>query len=94
MQCDYPAKLEDLLSDSRYNPPQHYLRKLYRDPVMNQKQWGIIIAPEGGIMGVHSLSDKSPIKSSNFGYADRVFEGAAKYSDWQFIYTFQIPFPK
>lgn len=87
----YPAKLEDLLSDSRYNPPQHYLRKLYRDPVMNQKQWGIIIAPEGGIMGVHSLSDASTIKNTNFGYADRSFEGTTKYSDWQFIYAFQIP---
>lgn len=85
----YPAKLEDLISDNRYNPPQHYLRKLYRDPVLNQKNWGIITAPEGGIMGVHSLSDASPIKTANFGYADQAFEGATKYSDWQFIYTFQ-----
>jgi type II secretory pathway pseudopilin PulG len=84
----YPAKLEDLISDTRYNPPQHYLRKLYRDPIMNQKQWGIITAPEGGIMGVRSLSDATPIKTTNFGYANQVFEGVAKYSDWQFVYTF------
>ncbi|MBU1482174.1 MAG: type II secretion system protein [Gammaproteobacteria bacterium] len=93
----YPAKLEDLLTDTRYNPPQHYLRKLYRDPMMNQKQWGIVTAPEGGIMGVHSLSDAATIKNTNFGYADMSFEGTSKYSDWQFIYTFsnaQIPVPK
>jgi type II secretory pathway pseudopilin PulG len=24
----YPSKLEELLADERYNPPQHYLRKL------------------------------------------------------------------
>ena len=53
----YPAKLEELLADGRYNPPQHYLRKLYRDPVTNLQKWGLIIAPEGGIMGVHSLSE-------------------------------------
>jgi type II secretory pathway pseudopilin PulG len=87
----YPARLEDLLTDTRYNPPQHYLRKLYRDPIMNQKHWGIITAPEGGIMGVYSLSDASSIKSTNFGYADMSFEGKSKYSDWQFIYTPQIP---
>jgi type II secretory pathway pseudopilin PulG len=83
----YPAKLEDLLADTRYNPPQRYLRKLYRDPVLNQKKWGIVPALGGGIMGVHSLSDVLPIKSSNFSYADQAFEGKTKYSDWQFIYT-------
>ena len=84
----YPAKLEDLLTDNRYNPPQHYLRKLYRDPILNQERWGIVTVPGGGIMGVHSLSDAVPIKSTNFGYADQGFEGATKYSDWRFVYTF------
>lgn len=86
----FPAKLEDLISDNRFNPPQHYLRKLYRDPIMNQKQWGIVTAPEGGIMGVRSLSDATPIKTTNFGYEDQAFEGATKHSDWQFIYTSQL----
>ncbi len=86
----YPAKLEDLLTDNRYNPPQHYLRQLYRDPILNQKQWGIVAAPQGGIMGVHSLSDAFPIKSTNFDYEDRAFEGGAKYSGWQFAYTPQF----
>ncbi len=89
----YPARLEDLLTDNRYNPPQHYLRKLYRDPILNQKQWGIIAAPEGGIMGVHSLSYASPIKTTNFRYADRAFEGMTKYSDWSFVYVPQYLSP-
>jgi len=82
----YPATLEDLLTDTRYNPPQHCLRKLYRDPVTNQQRWGIITAPEGGIMGVHSFSDAPPLKLANFSYQDREFEGATKYSDWKFVY--------
>lgn len=82
----YPAKLEELLADKRYNPPQHYLRKLYRDPVTNLQQWGLTIAPEGGIMGVHSLSDAATLKRANFDYANRAFEGAAKYTDWVFVY--------
>jgi len=40
----YPSRLEDLLSDTRYNPPQRYLRRLYRDPVTNQK-WGVGVRP-------------------------------------------------
>jgi type II secretory pathway pseudopilin PulG len=83
----YPEKLQDLLSDNRYDPPQHYLRKLYRDPILNQKEWGIIPAPGGGIMGVHSLSVARPIKQTNFLQWDEGFDEAVKYSDWQFTYT-------
>ncbi len=82
----YPAKLEDLLTDSRYVTPQHYLRALYRDPITKKKEWGLIVAPEGGIMGVHSLSDAVPLKTANFSYADQAFEGSTKYSAWVFAY--------
>lgn len=83
----YPDKLADLLTDKRYNAPQHYLRKLYRDPFTNQKQWGLVVAPEGGIMGVHSLSNLKPIKTSGFDYANVSFEGTHSYSEWIFSYT-------
>lgn len=83
----YPAKLDELLSDDRYNPQQHYLRRLYRDPVTNSQQWGFVTAPDGGIMGVHSLSNAEPLKSANFDYLDRGFSGARKYSDWVFAYV-------
>ena len=86
----YPDKLEGLLTDERYVTPQHYLRKLYRDPITNLPQWGVIAAPEGGIMGVHSQSDATPIKNANFGYSNESFEGATKYSDWVFVYRPQV----
>lgn len=83
----YPNKLEELLTDKRYNTPQHYLRKIYRDPITNQKQWGLIMAPEGGIMGVHSLSGAKPIKTTGFDYANISFEGLKTYSEWTFSYN-------
>lgn len=89
----YPAKLEDLLTDSRFNPPQHYLRKLYRDPIRNQKQWGVITAPGGGIMGVHSLSSMTPVKQTHFAYPNRTFDGTTRYSDWTFAYVPQSRLP-
>lgn len=82
----YPQKLDDLLTDERYTTPQHYLRKLYRDPITNRSGWGLVMAPEGGIMGIHSLSTDRPIKETGFDYPNRSFEGTGNYSSWLFIY--------
>jgi type II secretory pathway pseudopilin PulG len=90
----FPRALEDLLRDPRKPGTERYLRKLYFDPVTGKSEWGIVKAPDGGIMGVYSLSEDSPKKVANFGFANRDFEGAAKYSDWKFLYnpaTQQVP---
>jgi len=83
----YPKKLDDLLEDTRYNTPQHYLRKIYRDPITNSRQWVLIMSPEGGIMGVHSKSDKPPIKTAGFDHENEAFAGKSKISDWIFTYV-------
>jgi type II secretory pathway pseudopilin PulG len=83
----YPRSLSDLLKDDRQIVTSRYLRMIYTDPMTNKADWGIELAPDGGVMGVHSLSDAAPIKTANFGYADQAFEGATKYSDWVFDYT-------
>jgi type II secretory pathway pseudopilin PulG len=82
----YPEKLEDLLEDKRYLSMQRYLRRVYADPMTGKSQWGIIPAPGGGIMGVHSFSDQRPIKSANFDAQSQSFTGGARYSEWKFIY--------
>jgi hypothetical protein len=83
----FPQTLEDLLEDKRYPMPQRYLRKLYNDPITGKPQWGVIQAPEGGIMGVHSLSELPPIKTSGFGARDRTLADTGRYSDWHFSYV-------
>jgi hypothetical protein len=75
----YPEKLEDLLDDKRYLTTQRHLRQVYRDPMTGKPEWGLIAAPGGGVMGVHSLSDLSPIRS-----------GAMRYSDWRFIHEVPV----
>lgn len=82
----YPQKLDDLLTDKRYTTAQHYLRKLYRDPITNRPEWGLVVAPDGGIMGVYSLSTDRPIKATGFDYPNRSFEGETSYLRWQFVY--------
>jgi type II secretory pathway pseudopilin PulG len=83
----YPEKLEDLLKDARMPSTLRHLRRLYADPVTGNPQWGLVEAPQGGIMGVYSLSEGAPIKSGGFSKADEAFEGAPKYSDWKFTYA-------
>ena len=84
-QRQYPRSLEDLLKDPRQPGTVRYLRKLYPDPVTD-KQFVLVKAPDGGILGVQSESEAAPIKTANFKLRDRTFEGAQKYSDWKFIF--------
>lgn len=83
----YPQKLEDLLQDSRMPSVQRYLRRLYPDPVTGKADWGLVEAPQGGIMGVYSKSEDEPVKTGAFSKRDEVFAGAGKYSDWKFTYS-------
>ena len=83
----YPRTLNDLLKDDRQIVTSRYLRKIYLDPMSWKADWGFEVAPDGGVMGVHSLSDAAPLKTANFDYANQAFDGATKYSDWIFDYS-------
>ncbi len=86
----YPNSLEDLLQDNRYVTVQRYLRQIYRDPITGNQDWGLVMAPNGGIMGVYSLSESAPIKTGNFIYENRAFENQIKYKEWRFLYMPQV----
>jgi type II secretory pathway pseudopilin PulG len=82
----YPPNLDALLMDQRMVTIKRHLRRPYRDPLTNLVTWGVIKAPEGGIMGIYSLAPGQPIKRANFppelGWAG----GKSSYGDWQFTY--------
>ncbi|CAN5905071.1 hypothetical protein BH11PSE12_BH11PSE12_32750 [soil metagenome] len=82
----YPKTLDDLLQDNRSPVMQRHLRKIYIDPMTRKNAWGLVPGPNGGIMGVYSLSEDEPIKSGNFSLVNNAFEDKAKYSEWQFVY--------
>ena len=77
----YPQRLESLVRDERYPGVRRYLRKLYPDPVSGA-EWGLMRAPDGGIMGVYSQSREAPLKTRAFG----ILGAGASYSDWKFFY--------
>ena len=80
----YPRQLEDLLRDDRSITPQYHLRRLYVDPMTGNSQWGLIRLPDGGIIGVHSLSERRPFPRQ---FVDIGFSPppALTYREWHFI---------
>lgn len=82
----FPPSLEALLEDERYPGTQRYLRRIYRDPVTGQAEWGLVKGVDGGIAGLHSLSTARPFKRAGFGPHDSGFEEAEHYADWVFAY--------
>lgn len=83
----YPRNLTDLLKDARKSGGERHLRQMYLDPITGRKDWGLVKALDGGIMGVYSLSEARPLKSAGFKPRDKDFEAKAKYSDWKFVYA-------
>jgi len=83
----YPKSLADLIRDPRQPGVVRHLRRLYPDPMTGKDEWGLVKSNDGGIAGVHSLSDAAPLKVAGFALRDASFEGKSKYSDWQFIFA-------
>jgi type II secretory pathway pseudopilin PulG len=82
----YPRRLEDLLKDERFAFNRRYLRKLYADPMTAGSDWGLVEAPDGGIMGVYSRSQAEPVKTGNFSAEDRAFDNTKRYTEWRFVH--------
>jgi len=80
----YPQRLEDLLRDPRFPGVRRHLRRIYPDPMTGRPDWEPILAPQGGIVGVRSRSLERPLKQDGFRPRDAGFEGATRYSDWEF----------
>jgi type II secretory pathway pseudopilin PulG len=82
----YPRSLNDLLRDDRQAMTMRHLRRIYVDPMTRKVEWGMLHAPDGGIVGVYSLSDAEPMKKGAFLDRDQAFSNAKRYSDWRFVY--------
>jgi len=86
-QKEFPESLEALLVDKRLSTLRRPLRRLYRDPVTGDAQWGLVQTEDGRVQGVYSLSGKVPLKKGGFVAELAHFAGASSYQEWRFIYT-------
>ena len=78
-----PQNFAELLEDPRFSDTVRHLRRAYRDP-MTGGEWGLLKGPDGGIVGVYSLSEDEPFKRANFPAAYLQFGEAERYRDWVF----------
>lgn len=85
--CQYPRRFEDLLRDPRVPGVRRYLRKLYKDPMTRDGQWGILYDGQGNIKGVFSKSADTPLKTSDFPDALTSFENKKHYHEWKFVHS-------
>lgn len=82
----YPEKLEYLVKDPRATILKRHIRKLWKDPLTNKSDWGIIKAADNGIAGIYSKAKGKPIKKNGFGSLESLLANKTSYSEWQFIY--------
>lgn len=82
---EYPPSLEVLLRDERAPGIKRHLRRIYIDPMTGAADWGLVMVA-GRVAGVHSLSDKAPIKRENFEPDELALSGRERYSEWAFTY--------
>jgi type II secretory pathway pseudopilin PulG len=80
-----PRRLEHLVLDDRFPRARRHLRQLYADPVAPEQGWGLITDAEGRIVGVHSSSEKAPLKHVAFEVEGIALPAAQRYADWKFI---------
>lgn len=86
---EYPATLQDLLRDNRVPGTRRHLRRIFVDPMTGKAEWGLVKVG-GRIVGVHSLSDKAPIKQEGFEAEDSNLRGKKQYAEWVFAYPFDL----
>jgi type II secretory pathway pseudopilin PulG len=83
----YPQNIDVLLQDNRTPTAKRHLRQKYKDPMTNEDFVVIKDPLTNRITGVHSASDKNPLKRSDFPEIYKDFASKGTYSEWQFVST-------
>lgn len=81
-----PPTLEVLLEDTRFLPARRHLRQIHVDPMTGTSAWGLMRGADGGLIGVHSRSQRAPLKRRGFAAVDAEFEHKTQYAEWHFVY--------
>ncbi len=88
-----PEQLSDLVRDPRSASIRRHIRKLYPDPITGKSEWGLVRNDVGRIVGIHSLSSATPLKTNDFDAAHAHFEEADTYGGWVFGFPTQHQAP-
>lgn len=81
---EYPLTLDVLVQDVRAPEMRHHLRRVYRDPMTGEADWGLV-SENGRVIGVYSRYSGRPINQTIGGGAADNPE-TRTYSDWKFVF--------
>ncbi|HSV35148.1 MAG TPA: type II secretion system protein [Ramlibacter sp.] len=81
-----PSSFDELLEDKRFPYPVRHLRRLYRDPMTRETEWGAVWA-QGRIVAVHSLSRGQALREHLPDYVVPQVGSPDQdgYSGWHFV---------
>jgi len=81
-----PGSFDELLEDKRFPSPVRHLRRLYRDPMTRDTDWGTVRL-QGRIVAVHSLSRGPPLREHLPEFVALRPGGTEPdgYSGWHFV---------
>ena len=65
-----PLTLDELLVDRRALEPRFHLRRLYADPFSGQADWVLLREAGGGILGLHSQSQRPALRRHDLPVAN------------------------
>lgn len=88
----YPKALKDLVLDKRFGMIKRYLRKEYSDPITGKNEWGVVRGEDGGISGVYSLSNETPMQKVGFNKSYSGFSNKNSYQEWVFLFEPKLGF--
>lgn len=60
-----PQTLDDLLTDQRRPEPRHHLRQAWPDPFTGTADWVLLRSADGGIVGLHSRSERPLLRRAD-----------------------------
>ena len=81
----YPRSIAELLRDMRFPVVRRHLRKPWRDPMTSAGEWDLIVGKDGGIVGVSSRSQQTPLGKFPMAQSGNgPATGKPTYRDWQF----------
>lgn len=83
----YARSFDELLRDRRAPGVLRHLRRIYPDPLTGNDDWGTVLGPDGGIIGVYSKAPGAPQKVDGFAPEFAEFKGRTKYSEWVFSFV-------
>ncbi|WP_126446451.1 type II secretion system protein [Sulfuricystis multivorans] len=83
-QPDAPQELAELLRDPRHPGTKRHLRRIYPDPLTGNKTWGVVRAPDGRVLGIHSLDTTPTLRRSGFPVGLEAFAQAHRHDEWVF----------